>query len=91
MAGKTLTKLTAGTKVRVKDGTPLPEFPDTDCGGWTGEIMEHIGKKSSPRYVLQWDDNTVAQFDEEYIAQCEEKKLFHLMACFEAEELEVAE
>ncbi|MEZ6047025.1 MAG: hypothetical protein R3C11_15875 [Planctomycetaceae bacterium] len=91
MAGKTLTKLTAGTRIRIKEGTPLPEFPEIVCGGWTGEIMEQIGKKTSPRFVLQWDEQTVSQFDDDFIAQCESKNLYHLMACFEAEDLEIVE
>ncbi|MCA9041071.1 MAG: hypothetical protein KDA65_12035 [Planctomycetaceae bacterium] len=91
MAGKTLTKLTTGTKIRIKEGTALPEFPEITCGGWTGEVMDQIGKKTNPRYVIQWDDATVEQFDDNYISQCESKNLYHLMACFEPEDLETVE
>ncbi|MAT14177.1 MAG: hypothetical protein CMJ46_02795 [Planctomyces sp.] len=91
MAGKTLSKLSAGTRIRIKEGTPLPEFAEINCGGWTGEIMDQIGKKASPRYVIQWDEETVAQFDDEYVTQCEARNLYHLMACFEPDDLETVE
>lgn len=88
MAGKTMTKLAAGMKVRVKEGVPVPEFPERTCSHWTGEIVDLIGKKSAPKYVIQWDDETVAGFDDEYIKACEEKNLYHLMGCFEIDDLE---
>ena len=83
-------KLAAGTRVRVKSGVAVPEFSDVICEGWTGVVENLIGKnKPDPKYVIEWDPETIDNMPAEYIAKCEENNLFHRMACLSREEIDV--
>ena len=84
-------KLSAGDTVRAKPGVTAPEFPDVLCEGWTGRIAELIGKKSDPKYVIEWDDEVVKAMPESYVKKCEETHLFYRMACFKGDEIERVE
>jgi hypothetical protein len=81
-------QLAAGSRVRVKTGVTMPEFPDVICDGWTGTICEVTGKKADAKYVIEWDDSVVAAMPESYVRQCEEKQYFYRMACFGGDEIE---
>ena len=81
-------KFSAGMRIRVKAGVAAPEFPDVLCEGWTGQVSELIGKKSDPKYVIEWDESVVEAMPASYVEQCEEKHLFYRMACFSADEIE---
>jgi hypothetical protein len=85
-------KLAVGTRVRVKEGTAVPEFPEVVCGGWSGVVDNLIGKsKPDPKYVIEWDENTLESMPADYVAKCEESNLFYRMACFGREDLDLIE
>ena len=83
--------LAVGTRVRVKPGVTAPEFADVSCAGWTGQITERVGKKTAPKYVVAWDDATLAALPAGYRERCEQKGLLFEMSCFGGEDLEPAE
>ena len=85
---KTTAKFKKGDPIQVKEGVNLPEFSDYSCSGWTGIIVDLLGKKSDPKIVIEWDDSIVESMPEEYIKLCEEKQLFYRMACLTAPEVE---
>src|ERR1700690_3661376 len=64
---KTSEALAVGARVRVKSGTTIPEFPDVPCGGWTGTVVEMTGKKPNSKFVIEWDDATLAAIPEPYL------------------------
>ena len=88
---KTTDELGVGARVRVKAGTSVPEMPEVACGGWTGSVVETSGKKPNTKYVIEWDDATLAGMPESYLKSCEAQGLFHRMACLEGGVLEPAE
>ena len=88
---KATSKLAAGARIRIKPGVTVPEFPDVVCAGWTGSISELIGKKTDPKYVIEWDDSVVAAMPPAYIAKCEESGLYYRMACFTSDDIEPAD
>jgi hypothetical protein len=83
--------LAPGTRIRVKAGVTIPEFPSVDCGGWTGQVAELTGKKAEPKYVIEWDETVVASMPKEYVEVCEKNGLYYRMACFPRENLEPAD
>ena len=83
--------LAPGMKIRVKPGVTIPEFPEVECGGWTGSIVELTGKKADPKYVIEWDESVIAAMPKSYVEQCEKNQIYYRMACFERENLEAAE
>ena len=83
--------LAPGTKIRVKSGVTIPEFPEVACGGWTGSVAELTGKKAEPKYVVEWDESVVAAMPKAYVEQCEKSGLYYRMACFGREKIEPAE
>jgi len=92
MKTKTRRKLSTGTRVAVKKGVAAPEFPDVDCAGWTGTVMDTVGKKSDPtKYVIEWDESVIDSMPDAYLRQCEEQSLFYRMACFAPDQIEVVE
>lgn len=92
MAKKQATgKLSPGTRVRVKPGVTIPEFPDVSCAGWTGTVAELVGKKTEPKYIVEWDEATLRQMPPSYVKECERRNLFYRMACLGGEDLEPAE
>lgn len=84
-------KLAPGQAIRIKPGVTAPEFPDVSCAGWTGIIMELIGKKTDPQYVVEWDQSTLRQMPQSYKDQCEEQKLTYSFSCIAAGDMEVVE
>jgi len=84
-------KLAAGARVRVKPGVAMPEFPELDCGGWTGIVSEVSGKGADARYVIEWDESVVSAMPASYISQCEARQFYYRMACFRGEAIEAAE
>ena len=82
--------LSPGTTVRVKPGVSVPEFPAVSCAGWSGTVVECVGTKTAPKYVIEWDEATVEQMPRSYIEQCESQNLFYRMACLSSEDLEPA-
>ena len=82
-------KLAIGTRVRVKPNVTVPEFPDVPCGGWTGSIDNLIGKsKPDPKYVVEWDEETIARMPPDYRDRCEKNGLFFRMACLSGDQIE---
>jgi hypothetical protein len=91
MAKKKLNdEFAVGTRVRVKPETPLPEFPEVGCGGWTGTIVELTGKKPNTKYLIEWDDATLATIPQHYVQACEARGLYHRMVCLDGSSLETA-
>jgi hypothetical protein len=84
-------ELAVGARVRVKSGTSVPENPDVACGGWTGTVIEATGKKPNTKYVIEWDDATLAALPESYLRTCEAQGLFYRMVCLDGASLEPAE
>lgn len=83
--------LSPGQAIRIKPGITAPEFPDVSCAGWTGIIMDLIGKKSDPQYVVEWDEKTLAAMPQSYKDQCEERSLMYSFACLGFSDMEVVE
>lgn len=83
--------LTTGTKVRVKEGVEAPDLPGISIAGWTGTITQASGKKGSRKIFIEWDESTVEAMGKDYIDACEQKQLFHLMACLGENDLEPVE
>ena len=80
-----------GTKIRVKAGVNSPDFPEISFAGWTGTLVEYSGKKAAPKLMIEWDKATLSEMPPAYLEQCEEKQLYHLMACLEQEHVEFLE
>jgi hypothetical protein len=80
--------ISVGTKIRVKEGVASPEFPDISYAGWAGSVVERTGKKSSLKYVIEWDDQTIDDMPTVYRDLCEQNSLFYRMACFDAKQIE---
>jgi hypothetical protein len=87
---KTSDELAVGGRVRVKPGTSVPEMPDVSCAGWTGTIVEATGKKPNTKYVIEWDEPTLAAIPESYLRTCEAQGLFYRMVCLDGASLEPA-
>ncbi len=85
---KTSAKFKKGDRVQVKEGINLPEFSEYSCSGWTGTIVDLLGKKSDPKVVIEWDDAIIDSMPEDYVKLCEEKQLFYRMACLTGPEIE---
>ncbi|MCA9074240.1 MAG: hypothetical protein KDA93_04340 [Planctomycetaceae bacterium] len=90
MAKKKSSKLAAGAEIRIKPGTPLPEFPNVSIDDWTGMILETKGRGADLQYIIEWDDTTVAMMPQSYQDQCEEQGLFFRMACLPADHVVAA-
>ncbi len=80
-----------GQSVRIKEGVTAPEFPDVSCAGWTGVVVELIGKKADPQFVVEWDEATLSRLPPSYKDQCEERNLTYSFSCFSAADMEPAE
>lgn len=85
---KSTDRLSPGTRIRVKAGVCVPEFPEIHCDGWSGRIVELTGKKSDPKFVIEWDEATLQSLPASYVKECEQKGLFYRMACFTGDDLE---
>ena len=86
---KAADNLAPGARVQVRPGVSVPEFPDVSCAGWTGVVVELVGKKADAKCVIEWDETTVAQMPGAYVEQCEKQNLFYRMACLPRDDLEL--
>lgn len=59
-------RFSVGTRVRVKPGTPDPDFPDIPLGGWAGKILKVSRKSVPPSYLIGWNEHTSDQVDKAY-------------------------
>jgi hypothetical protein len=92
MATKQATaKLPIGTSIVVCDGVDSPDFSDVSFAGWAGTIVELSGKKSDPKYIIEWDDATYEAMPASYRSRCEEQHLFDRMAYVTRPDIEPAD
>jgi hypothetical protein len=63
-------KFARGEKIRVKPGTPSPEYPDIPLGGWVGVIAGRVSG-TPPHYVIAWSEETLANVHPVYLRRCE--------------------
>lgn len=87
MSPKKSTKLSAGATISVNDGVTVPEFPEIDASGWTGMVLEAQGRGATLKYIIEWDDATLAKIPQHYVDHCESNGLLHSMACFPASDV----
>ena len=88
MAGKNSEEdIQLGDLVQVAEEVLAPEFDHFCIAGWTGTVIEIKGKKSSPKYYVEWDSPTLDAMPDEFITQCEEKQLYYKIACLNREEI----
>lgn len=79
-----------GARIRVKAGVVSPDFPDVSFAGWTGSVAEVTGKPPAQKFIIQWDDSTIANMPADYVSRCEAQMLFHAMACLSSDDIELA-
>ena len=84
-------RLAVGTRVRVKEGVVAPDIPEVSIGGWTGTVTQVSKKKAGKQFFIEWDDDTVAAMSEDYRKICEERMLYHAMACLPEDTIEAAD
>jgi len=84
---KTSRALPVGAQVKIKAEVALPEFPQFLCAGWTGKVIDTLGKKSDPRYVIEWDETIIDAMPSEYVTQCEAQNLFYRYVCLTRDEI----
>lgn len=68
-----------GTAVRVKSGTPDPNFPDIPIGGWSGTIIEDEERPGPAAYLIEWDQRTLDAMHPVYRNRCERVGLEFLL------------
>ena len=78
-----------GSRIRVKPGIQSPEFPEISLAGWAGTVAEVSGKPPSQKVVLEWDAATLAAMPADYLEKCESQQLYHIMACLNADDVEI--
>ncbi len=83
-------KLAAGSRITIKPGVTIPEFPDVDAGGWSGMVVETKGKGADMKCIVEWDDQTVGLIPQSYKDHCEKTGLYFMMACFPLSEIDPA-
>ena len=81
--------LDVGARIRVKVGVSSPEFPEVSIGGWTGAVVEVSGKPPAQKFLVEWDDATLAAMPADYVSRCEAQQLFYAMAFLGADEIEL--
>ena len=91
MSSSKSSKLPAGSPVRVKPGTPMPEFPDVDISGWSGTVSDSQGRGPDVKYFVEWDAATLGRMPDAYRRHCEDQGLFHGMVCLKAADVEPAD
>jgi hypothetical protein len=64
-------RFTAGSPVRVKTGTTVPDFPDIPLGGWSGRVIALNERSNPPTYLIEWDRCTLEQMHPVYRKRCE--------------------
>ena len=86
-----MTILRAGTRVRVKPGVTMPEYPSLVISGWTGRVHQLVRKPSHNGYLIEWDEPIVADLPADYVRKCEERGLLHDMAFLDKDQIEPIE
>jgi hypothetical protein len=81
-------KLSVGAGVCVKQGVTAPDVPEVDVAGWTGTITQIKKSKDGKRCFVEWDEDTLAAMPAQYLQVCQDRMLYHRMACFSTEDLE---
>ena len=61
----------SGTKVRVKHGVRVPDFPDIPLGGWAGMVKEVEQAEGQTTYLIVWDRTTLRGMHPVYRKRCE--------------------
>jgi len=87
--GEMTGKLSVGTSVRVKQGVTAPDVPEVDVAGWTGTITQVKKSKNGPQCFVEWHAATVDAMPAEDLQICQDRMLYHLMACFSNDDLEI--
>jgi hypothetical protein len=64
-------RFTIGTSVRVKAGTPDPNYSDIPIGGWCGAISEVEEGPGPATYLIEWDRRTLDAMHPVYRSRCE--------------------
>src|SRR5262245_57506327 len=64
-----------GNRVRVREGTRDPDFPEMPLGGWSGKVQQVGHETSPPAYLVEWDRYTRRQMHPAYRRRCEEAEL----------------
>jgi hypothetical protein len=67
--------LPVGTAVRVKRGTPDPDFPEVPLGGWAGAVAEVDEDERPPLSRIVWSQGTLDGIPEVYRRLCEAEGL----------------
>ena len=85
-------KFKIGDSVRVKKGTPHPDFPEFDIGGWQGRVTDvsHIDDPEEPVVGLELDSITLRSLPEWYLADSEQEGLDWSRLYLSLDELEPA-
>jgi hypothetical protein len=60
-----------GMKVRVRQGVPDPDFPDTPLGGWAGTVKEVEQAKGETTYLIVRSRTTLRGMHPVYTKRCE--------------------
>jgi Calcium binding len=60
-----------GARVRVKAGVHDQDYPDIPLGGWSGLVGEIDGESQPPRYLIQWNAQTLVKIHPVYLHRSE--------------------
>ncbi|MFO0845285.1 MAG: hypothetical protein U0797_23360 [Gemmataceae bacterium] len=53
-------RFAVGSAVRVRPGTPDPDYPDIPLGGWAGVVREvETAGVPEPIYLVRWTDEAL--------------------------------
>jgi hypothetical protein len=69
--GQSTALYSSGTAVRVKPGTPAPDYSDIPIGGWSGLICDVDHTEQPPDYLVAWNDNTLNHLPPIFRSRCE--------------------
>lgn len=82
-------KLSVGARICVKTGVAAPDVPEVDVTGWTGTVTQIKKQQERKRCFVEWDTDTLDAMPAQYLQFCQDRMLYHLMACLDVEDLEV--
>jgi len=82
-------KLRVGAKICVKTGVAAPDVPEVEVAGWTGTVTQIKKHQDGKRCFVEWDKDTLEAMPAQYLQFCQDRMLYHLMACFDVEDLDV--
>ncbi|MEZ5945124.1 MAG: hypothetical protein R3C18_27370 [Planctomycetaceae bacterium] len=78
-----------GMLVKMRPGATMPEYESLAIGGWSGRVMEVLGRGAKQTIIVEWDEQTTPLIPAEYRNHCELQGLFYGMACVAAVDVEV--